>query len=136
MHAAPASGLRRRERRSGGSDGLGPAHRLAVPLAQHPKLVQLLWSQLFIPVGEIPHGIVKPVLLVLRQRFDDTAAENVAEQLVPCLLEHGGGSRGHYTSILILAHAPSFCGTTVSRPQYSCLLYTSDAADERSSVDL
>src|SRR3954470_12794450 len=53
-------------------DGLGLAlHRLGETLAEHPKLRQVFLGEVFVPVGQVQHRVVEPVLLVLRQRFDD-----------------------------------------------------------------
>src|SRR2546430_7858357 len=63
----------------------------AVSLAQDPQLRDLPLAQLGVAVGEIQHRVVEPLLLMLGRRFQDTAAEDVGEQLVACLLEGGGG---------------------------------------------
>lgn len=74
----------------GGSDDAGghwldPADWLAVPLAQCPELCQLLLAQILIAVSDIAHSIVEPVFLMLGESVDDTATEDMAEQLITSL---------------------------------------------------
>ena len=61
------------------------ANRLAVALTQEANLGQLFLAQILVSVGDVPHGIIQPILLVLRQGIDDPAAEDVTEQLVTSL---------------------------------------------------
>ena len=62
----------------------------AVLLAETADLGQLPISQGIISLGQVIHGIVKPVFLVLRTGFQDPAPQDVAEQLVPRLVEPAG----------------------------------------------
>src|SRR5215210_4042740 len=79
--------------------------RLAEALAQHPKLAQLLFRQVFVPIRQVEHSVVEPVLLVLRQGIDDAAAEDMAEQLVTRLRE---GYRVRVLPGFLLVHSASF----------------------------
>src|SRR6185295_3384970 len=111
--SAPAHAVRRGDRmtRPAGSGRAGldgfdlPLNRLGETLAQHAQLPQLLLRQILVSIGQVEHGIVEPVLLVLRQGVDDAAAEDVAEHLVPGL---GKRHRLGVTLGFLLAHAPSF----------------------------
>src|SRR5690349_1772059 len=95
-----------------GFQWLDPADWLAVALTEGSELGELHVAQVFVPLSDITHRIVEPVLLMFRQGVDNTAAENVAEQLITCL-----GERGRLRGIadLLLTHAPSFW-----RIRYKC----------------
>jgi hypothetical protein len=69
---------------SGGSGRSGlhridPPYRLAVALAQKTELGLLFFAQTFVPVCDVSHGVVEPILLVLRQGVNHPTAENVTE---------------------------------------------------------
>src|SRR5207245_127230 len=83
---------------------VAPHHRPAVPLAEHPELGELRLVQAVVPIGQVEHGVVEPLLLVLGSGFQDAASQDVGEQLVAGLLEQGGG--GHSTGFrTLLGHA-------------------------------
>ena len=50
--------------------------------------------------------------------------------------EELGGNQGSYLDYYFYNNIANQLGAVDSAPPYTCLLYTSDAADERSSVDL
>ena len=107
--------LRRWCRNSGGA-GLHciyPANRLAVPLAQKAELGLLFGTQIFIPLRDITHGIVEPVLLMLREGIDDAAAEDMTEHLVTGL---GKGHRIRFTPEFLLSHLPSLLAARKAAP--------------------
>src|SRR5207245_1019838 len=83
---------------------VAPHHRPAVPLAEHPELGELRLVHAVVPIGQVEHGVVEPLLLVLGSGFQDAASQDVGEQLVAGLLEQGGG--GHSTGFrTLLGHA-------------------------------
>src|SRR5437867_1536503 len=86
-----APGKLRRASGAGADGGCPRDDGPAVSLAQDPQLGDLPFAQLRVAVGEVQHGIVKPLLLVLGRRFQDAAAEDMGEQLVTGLLELRGG---------------------------------------------
>src|SRR6185437_8432421 len=87
-------------------NGVGPAlYRLTIPFAQCAQLAELVLTQIRVPVGEVLHRVVEPVLLVLGERVDHSTTKNVTEQLVAGLIEGGRGRCG--TLGLLLAHLPS-----------------------------
>jgi hypothetical protein len=57
-----------------------------------------------VPLAEIPHGIVKPLDLMLRLRSDDTAPHDVLEQLIAGLLENRGLRNLSATTRLLFGH--------------------------------
>src|ERR1041385_5853116 len=78
---------------------------LAEPLAQHAHLHELGLTQSGVALGEVLHGIVQPLFLILGLGVGDAAAHDVTEQLIARLL----GQRWSRSAIRLLpvAHAPS-----------------------------
>src|SRR5207253_2259827 len=64
----------------------------AVSLAQDPQVRGLPLAQLGVAVGEMQHGVVEPLFLMLGRRFQESAAEDVGDGIVACLLDVVGGS--------------------------------------------
>jgi len=89
---------------AGSGDFRLPLHRLAEPLPERPNLGQLLFPEIRIALGEILHGVVQPLLLMLRIRVDHTTPQDVAEQLVSGLVESGGDGRTGLEGFLLLGH--------------------------------
>src|ERR1041385_2886679 len=89
-----------------GDLGLAADDRLAEPLAQHAHLHELGLTQSGVALGEVLHGIVQPLFLMLGLGVGDAAAHDVTEQLIARLL----GQRWSRSAIRLLpvAHAPSF----------------------------
>src|SRR5262249_37634653 len=76
---------------SGHSTGrFGPRHhRAAEPLAERAQVRQLRPRQLLVALRQVVHGVVEPSLPMLFRCFQNTAAQDVAEQLITRLLERG-----------------------------------------------
>src|SRR2546430_5350453 len=114
-------------------------HRAAVALPQYAQLVELRLVQPVVAVGEIEHGVVEPLFLVLGGRFQDAASEDVGEQLVAGLLEGGGG--GHSARFRTLLGHAAECSSRVrtgdwesadqSAPQCNRARETAQRADVR-----
>jgi hypothetical protein len=88
-----------------------PANRLAIALGQDPELRQLLFAEVFVPICDVTHGVVEPVLLVLGEGVDHAAAEYVAEKLIAGL---GERSRLRGATGFLFDRAPSLLGVTNS----------------------
>src|SRR3954471_19313219 len=69
--------------------------RLAEALSKDAQLGQLFLSQVLVSIGQVQHGVVEPVLLMLRKGVDDPAAENMTEHLVT------GLGKGHRIRITL-----------------------------------
>src|SRR5690606_34720355 len=85
----------------GGLAGGALHHRLAEPLTQHSDLLELRGLEIGVTIGEVLHRVVHPLLLVFRCGLEDTAAEDVAEQLVPRLIEGRWEVRGRAGRLLL-----------------------------------
>ncbi len=71
-----------------------PDNGAAVLLAQTPNAVQFIIRQRVVSVGQVVHGIVEPLLLVVDGSLQNPATEDMAEKLVPGLFEYAGGCFG------------------------------------------
>src|SRR5678815_4918097 len=77
----------------------------------------------------------------IRKRFGPTVAlDGVSIRVMPgevhALVGQNGAGKSTLMKTLSGAHAPDSGEMLLDGEPYTCLLYTSDAADERSSVDL
>ncbi len=72
-------------------DGINvPDNGAAVLLAQTPNAAQFIIRQRVVSVGQVVHGIVEPLLLVVDAGLQHPATEDMAEKLVPGLFEYAG----------------------------------------------
>ena len=77
-------------------------HWAAILLTYCPDLLQFLLGQSQITLGQILHGVVKPILLVLGLRLQYATLKNVAEEFVPGLVKRVG-------AIVLTVGAVVFC---------------------------
>src|SRR6185503_13213652 len=64
--------------------------RAAVLFAKTAETAKLFIRKVFVPFGEVIHGIVEPFLLMLKSCFQDAATQDVTEQLVTGLINKTG----------------------------------------------
>ena len=58
------------------------------PLAEHAQLGQVIACELVIPIREVPHRLVEPVVLVRGVSTDHAALDDLLKHLISSLVEH------------------------------------------------
>jgi hypothetical protein len=64
-------------------------------LAEHSQLGQVIAGELVIPIREVPHRLVEPVVLVGRVSADHAALDDLLKHLISSLIEHRRLCDGH-----------------------------------------
>ena len=79
---------------AGGYGVTVPDDGAAVLLAQTANAAQFIIRQRVVSIGQVVHGIVEPLLLVVDGGLQHPATEDMAEEFVPGLFEYAGGCFG------------------------------------------